>query len=266
MMSPDSRQTSLKSSHSNSFAFTNFNSAQQTACFVQKERKSVIFFFLHYVCKSMWLLDPYLCPEGVALPGAGWFQRYRGRDPAWPKPPQGLCSQYTGCLFWFLPWQSPRNNKKKNCENKDLMKNILLYCQQGYKKSQPLSQRVQHSTYLAHPPHHMRPLWVGQTEIRAHHQQLRGCPQPQLLWLSVRQSNHVEVRFTQYLSTLRTLWKVTDSSNTVSMYTSSTMAWSSFLKGGKWRRRRDNVKIKSAALTNLCFISLMIVNDKTNAT
>lgn len=125
MMSPDSRQTSLKSSRSNSFAFTNFNSAQQTACFVQKERKSVIFFFLHYVCKSMWLLDPYLCPEGVALPGAGWFQRYRGRDPAWPKPPQGLCSQYTGCLFWFLPWQSPRNNKKKNCENKDLMK---FYC------------------------------------------------------------------------------------------------------------------------------------------
>lgn len=63
------------------------------------------------------------------------------------------------------------------------MKNndILLYCQQGYKKSQPLSHRVEHSTYLAHPPHHMRPLWVGQTEIRAHHQQLRGCLQPQLL-------------------------------------------------------------------------------------
>lgn len=52
MMSPDSRQTSLKSSRSNSFAFTNFNSAQQTACFVQKERKSVIFFFYIMCAKA----------------------------------------------------------------------------------------------------------------------------------------------------------------------------------------------------------------------
>lgn len=264
MMSPDSRQTSLKSSHSNSFAFTNFNSAQQTACFVQKERKSVIFFFYIMCAKACdsWIHTSVL-KESRYLVLGGSRDTVEGTQ-------LGQSLHKVSVLSIQGAYSDSCHGKVLEITKKKLWKQrsneILLYCQQGYKKSQPLSQRVQHSTYLAHPPHHMRPLWVGQTEMRAHHQQLRGCLQPQLLWLSVRQSNHVEVRFTQYLSTLRTLWKVTDSSNTVSMYTSSTMAWSSFLKGGKWRRRRDDVKIKSAALTNLCFISLMIVNDKTNAT
>lgn len=45
---------------------------------------------------------------------------------------------------------------------------ISLYCQQGYTKASQ-SHRVQDSTYLAHSPHYMCPLWVRQTEIRPHH-------------------------------------------------------------------------------------------------
>lgn len=49
--------------------------------------------------KHIWYLDPYLCPEEVVLLGAVWYQRYHGMSPAGPEPPQGLCSQYTECLF-----------------------------------------------------------------------------------------------------------------------------------------------------------------------
>ena len=64
--------------------------------------------------------------------------------------------------------------------------------------------------------------------------------------------------FAQYLSALRTLWKVTDSSKTVSMYTSSTMAWSSCLK---------KVKVEGkAASTKIAFILLLIVYDEETVT
>lgn len=69
----------------------------------------------------------------------------------------------------------------------------------------------------------------------------------------------------QYLSIPRTLLKETDSSKTVSMYTSSTIQWSSFLKAGN-RGEKENINIYSEALIKHGFILSMIVNDKGNAT
>lgn len=118
-------------------------------------------------------LDPYLCPEAVVLSGAGWFQRHRGMTPSGPKPPRGLCSQCTGCLFSFLPSQSPRNNKmsmKKNCDSKHPLERseISLYCQQDYKKSCTATELSTVRTLLT--PHITCVLCgSGKLKIRAHH-------------------------------------------------------------------------------------------------
>lgn len=56
---------------------------------------------------------------------------------------------------------------------------LRFYCtvSRDIKKFRSLTLREQHSTHLAHPPHYMRPLWVGQAEKRTHHLLLRGCLQ-----------------------------------------------------------------------------------------
>lgn len=148
----------------------------------KKKLNRWIFFpvvFIQHVYKNhTWRLDPYLCPEAAVLPGAEWFQGDRGRNPAGPEPPQGLCSQNIVCLFWFLTLQSPGRDKKKKkmrrscAEQTPTEEKQRFYCTDGRDiKSLTVSHspRAQHGTYLAHPPHYMCPLWVGQTEIRAHY-------------------------------------------------------------------------------------------------